>query len=154
MVPQSIIPEQEYVEAFQSYVYRLACKWTGMKAETERAAIVYDKINRVAETNYRATYLKYLLPLVDAGYAAITPVEISRAMHKVLYNLRLNDVPYNDFMLDRFCGIMLRTADLRGLFAARLPEDYKDLQKLLWTFIQCFRTDAALRYDGAGSKVM
>lgn len=46
----------------------------------------------------------------------------------------------------RFCQIILRTADIDSLKSAPLPEDYKDLQKQIWTFVQQFRKKAAALY--------
>ncbi|MFC5469043.1 hypothetical protein ACFPPD_09935 [Cohnella suwonensis] len=60
--------------------------------------------------------------------------------------MRLNGVPYNDFMLNRFCDIILRSENKPSLFAQPLPEDYKDLQKLVWTFVQAFRNKMVSHY--------
>ncbi|WP_373229816.1 hypothetical protein [Cohnella sp.] len=65
--------------------------------------------------------------------------------------MRINDLAYNDFMMDRFCDILLKDTDKRGMFAMPLPEDYKDLQKLVWSFVQTFRKKVASEhseYDG------
>jgi hypothetical protein len=65
--------------------------------------------------------------------------------------MRRNGLPYNDFLLLRLCAILLKDADRAlemELAAAPLPEDYKDLQKLLWTFAQSFRKKLRERYPG------
>lgn len=147
MIPPAVIPEEDYLSAFRKYVFGLSLKWLGLRAESEQAEAVLDKIAEVARVNHRATYLNYLLPLADSRYKEHIPAAFPSAMHKVLYNMRLNGVPYNDFMLERFCDILLVAADKKGLFAAPLPEDYKDLQKLVWTFVQAFRKEAATRYS-------
>lgn len=147
MEPRIVIPEEEYKEAFRHYVFGLAEKWLELDAAAEDAGVVAERIGEASRSNYRVTYLPYMLAISDAaGYAGLLPPKAARAMHKVLYNLRLNDVPYNDYMLKRFCGIMLKDVDERGLYAESLPEDYKDLQKLVWTFIQRFRRQISDKY--------
>ncbi|CAM4298580.1 hypothetical protein L1N85_19285 [Paenibacillus alkaliterrae] len=152
MIPKTKIPEEIYKAAFRQYVYGLAEKWLESGVELSHPDEVLDKIAVASQENHRASYLKYLLPLADSTYSAAVPSETVALMHKVLFSLRLNDAAYNDFMLDRFCDILLKDVDKRGLFSMPLPEDYKDLQKLLWTFVQTFRRKLAAQYpqyDGA-----
>ncbi|WP_156926598.1 hypothetical protein [Cohnella panacarvi] len=101
----------------------------------------------MAKVNHRATYLRYLLPLAHPRYALTMPDKPLTSMQRVLYGIYLNGMPYNDFMLRRFCEIMLRNTDKARLFAEPLPEDYKDLQKLTWTFINSFKKSANARYS-------
>ncbi len=145
MIPQVVIPEEEYLTAFRKYVFGLARKWLGLAVESAETGLVLDKIKEVTCENYRATYMVYLLPIVDSRFVKSVPPETLISMYKVLYSMRLNGVPYNDFMLDRFCEILLQATDKKGLFAMPLPEDYKDLQKLIWTFVQGFKKEATSR---------
>lgn len=146
MIPKAVIPEEDYRAAFLEYVNGLALKWLGGGIESLDVASVADRIEEVSRENYRATYLKFLLPLANIAYRKVM-ADNAVSMQKVLYNMRLNGIPYNDFMLHRFCDICLQSADREGLFSTPLPEDYKDLQKLVWTFVQAFRKRAASKYD-------
>ncbi|MBB6731830.1 hypothetical protein [Cohnella zeiphila] len=148
MRPQTIIPETEYVAAFTLYVRNLAEKWLGSSLEWENPPSILSAIEREAPSNHRVTYLKYLLPLVDPSYAGSLPSGFRLSMRKVLYNMRRNGLPYNDYLLLRLCDILLKDADLAELVTSPLPEDYKDLQKLLWTFAQAFRKKVRKRYSG------
>ncbi|MCD9025846.1 hypothetical protein [Cohnella silvisoli] len=146
MIPKTVIPEKEYENAFRQYVLGLAGKWLGLDTDLSQTSLVLQKIEEVSKENYRANYLNYLLPLVDSKYSEVVSSGTIVSMHKVLYSLRMNDLAYNDFMLNRFCDILLKDVDRKGLFATPLPEDYKDLQKLLWNFVQTFRKKAATEY--------
>jgi hypothetical protein len=145
MIPQAVIPEEEYLTAFRKYVFALSRKWLGLAVESVETAVVLEKIKEVSSENYRATYLAYLLPIVDSRFVKSVTPDTRKSMYKVLYSMSLNGMPYNDFMLNRFCEILLQAADKKGLFAMPLPEDYKDLQKLIWTFVQGFKKEATSR---------
>jgi hypothetical protein len=152
MIPKTVIPEEVYKTAFRQYVVGLAKKWLGPDIDLSNTDFVLYTIEKVSKENHRALYLKYLLPFVDTSFSQVISSGTIVSMHKVLYSLRMNDLAYNDFMLDRFCDILLSDVDKKGLFSMPLPEDYKDLQKLIWTFVQTFRKKQAAehsQYDGA-----
>ncbi|OXS57543.1 hypothetical protein B1A99_15900 [Cohnella sp. CIP 111063] len=143
MIPRIVIPEEQYLAEFRQYVFGLSLKWLGISPELVDPAEMWDRISETKKTNYRAFYLTYLLPLADGRYRRAAAGDTLMGIHKILWNMKLNGLPYNDFMLLRFCEIILRNADLDSLGSAPLPEDYKDLQKLIWTFVQQFRKKAA-----------
>mgnify|MGYP001375900111 CR=1 FL=1 len=142
MIPRIVISEQQYLAEFRQYAFGLCMKWLGISPELVDPAEMLDKIAETTKTNYRALYLTYLLPLADERYRRAADGDTLRGIHKILWNMKLNGLPYNDFMLLRFCEIILRNANIDSLKSAPLPEDYKDLQKLIWTFVQQFRRKA------------
>jgi len=147
-LPVKIVPETEYKQAFRKYVFGLAEKWLDEKLEAEKPDAVLTRIRKASHRNHRLTYLPYLLPFADVRYEGAVPEETVAAMRAALFGMRMNGLPYNDFMLDRFCDILLEGADPADFPGTPLPEDYKDLQKLIWTFVQSFRRDVNLRYPG------
>ncbi|MFD0670600.1 hypothetical protein [Cohnella sp. GCM10027633] len=98
-------------------------------------------------SNHRASYLLYLLPFAKTSFVDPPWQSPAQSMRRVLLSIRLNGLPYNDFMLNRFCDILLGQTDKKKLFAEPLPEDYKDLQKLVWTFIVTFRKAISVQYS-------
>lgn len=147
MIPETVVPKDVYRDAFKQYVFDLVMKWLGLRAELSSPSLVLDKIEEISGENHRAVYLKYLLPLAEPDYFGLVPTDIIVQMHKVLHSLRMNDLAYNDFMVNRFCDILLESVDRKGLLHTPLPEGYKDLQKLVWMFVQAFRKNVAPQYS-------
>lgn len=147
MIPETVIPEDVYRDAFKQYVLDLAAKWLGLRAELSSPALILGKIEDVSGENHRAVYLKYLLPLAEPDYSDLVPTDIIVQMRKVLHSLRMNGLAYNDFMVNRFCDIFFESVDRKGLLYTPLPEGYKDLQKLVWMFVQAFRRNVAPQYS-------
>ncbi|WP_373229815.1 DUF6036 family nucleotidyltransferase [Cohnella sp.] len=72
MIPKTVLPEEVYEAAFKQYVLGLVEKWLGSGIDVSQTSTVLKKIEDVSTENYRASYLKYLLPLVDTSFLEVS----------------------------------------------------------------------------------